>query len=91
MRILFSMLALALLLAPAFAGRPPEGGATTAEVIFKRYGDTFVMQEVWDPSSATGLTSAMKFKGEAEAIEHAGHVAQDVPATVVVPAMMGAN
>ena len=73
-----------------FASQPPEGGATKAEVIFKRYGDTFVMQEVWDPSSATGLTSAMKFKGEAEAIERAGRVAQDVPATVVVPAVVGA-
>jgi hypothetical protein len=69
-----------------FAGRPPEGNTDKAEVIFKRYGDTLVMQEVWDPSSGTGLTSAMKFEGAAET----GHVAQDVPATVVVPATMGA-
>ena len=68
-----------------FAGGPPEGDTTKAEVIFKRYGDSFVMQEVWDPSSGTGLTSTMKFKGAAEA----GHVAQAVPATVVVPAVVG--
>jgi hypothetical protein len=44
---------------------------------------------VWDPSSETGIVSTAKFKGEAAAIERAGHVAENVPATVVVPALTG--
>ena len=72
-----------------FVGKPPALNASSGEVIFRRYGDTFVMEEVWDPSSATGIVSTVKFKGQAAAIERAGHVAENVPATVVVPALTG--
>ena len=44
---------------------------------------------MWDPSSETGIVSTVKFKGEAAALDRAGHVAQNVPATVVVPALTG--
>ncbi len=74
-----------------FVGKPPALNASSGEVIFRRYGDTLVMEEVWDPSSETGIVSTVKFKGEAAALEHAGHVAQNVPATVVVPAMLRGN
>lgn len=74
-----------------FVGKPPALNASTGEVIFHRYGDTLVMEEVWDPSSATGIVSTVKFKGEAAALERAGHVAENVPATVVVPALTGVN
>ena len=72
-----------------FVGKPPALNASSGEVIVRRYGDTFVMEEVWDPSSATGIVSTVKFKGEAAALDRAGHVAQNVPATVVVPALTG--
>ena len=72
-----------------FVGKPPALNASSGEVIFRRYGDTLVMEEVWDPSSATGIVSTVKFKGQAAAIERAGHVAENVPATVVVPALTG--
>jgi len=72
-----------------FVGKPPALNASSGEVIFRRYGDTLVMEEVWDPSSATGIVSTVKFKGEAAALDRAGHVAQNVPATVVVPALTG--
>jgi hypothetical protein len=74
-----------------FVGKAPVLNASSGEVIFHRYGDTLVMQEVWDPTSSTGIVSTMKFKGEAAALERAGHVAENVPATVVVPALTGAN
>ena len=70
-----------------FVGKPPVLNASAGEVIFRRYGDTLVMQEVWDPASETGIVSTVKFKGEAAALERAGHVAENVPATVVVPAL----
>jgi hypothetical protein len=72
-----------------FVGKPPVVNASAGEVIFRRYGDTLVMEEVWDPTSATGIVSIVKFKGEAAALDRAGHVAQNVPATVVVPALAG--
>ncbi len=72
-----------------FVGKPPALNASSGEVIFRRCGDTFVMEEVWDPSSATGIVSTVKFKGEAAALDRAGHVAQNVPATVIVPALAG--
>ena len=72
-----------------FVGKPPALNASSGEVIFRRYGDTLVMEEVWDPSSETGIVSTARFKGEAAAIERAGHVAENVPATVVVPALTG--
>jgi hypothetical protein len=74
-----------------FVGKAPALNASTGEVIFRRYGDTLVMQEVWDPSSATGIVSTVKFKGEAAALERAGHVAENIPATVVVPALSNGN
>jgi len=72
-----------------FVGKAPALNASSGEVIFRRYGDTFVMEEVWDPSSATGIVSTVTFKGEAAALDRAGHVAQNVPATIVVPALTG--
>jgi len=72
-----------------FVGKPPALNASSGEVIFRRYGDTLVMEEVWDPSSATGIVSTVKFKGEAAALDRAGHVAENVPATVIVPALTG--
>jgi len=36
-----------------------------------------------------GIVSTVKFKGEAAALDRAGHVAQNVPATVVVPTLTG--
>jgi len=72
-----------------FVGKPPALNASSGEVIFRRYGDTLVMEEVWDPSSATGIVSTVKFKGEAAALDRAGHVAQNVPSTVIVPALTG--
>jgi len=72
-----------------FVGKPPALNASSGEVIFRRYGDTFVMEEVWDPSSATGIVSTVTFKGEAAALDRAGHVAQNVPGTIVVPALTG--
>ena len=72
-----------------FVGKAPALNASSGEVIFRRFGDTLVMEEVWDPTSATGIVSTVKFKGEAAAIDRAGHVAQNVPATVVVPALSG--
>ncbi len=74
-----------------FVGKPPALNSSSGEVIFRRVGDTLVMQEVWDPVSATGIVSTSKFKGEAAALERSGHVAENVPATVVVPALSGAN
>ena len=70
-----------------FVGKPPALNASSGEVIFRRYGDTLVMEEVWDPSSATGIVSTVKFKGEAAALDRAGHVAENVPATVIVRAL----
>jgi len=72
-----------------FVGKPPALSASSGEVIFRRYGDTLVMEEVWDPTSETGIVSTARFKGEAAALDRAGHVAQNVPATVVVPALTG--
>jgi len=72
-----------------FVDKPPALNASSGEVIFRRYGDTLVMEEVWDPSSATGIVSTVKFKGEAAALDRAGHVAQNVPSTVIVPALTG--
>ena len=72
-----------------FVGKPPALNASSGEVIFRRYGDTLVMEEVWDPSSATGIVSTVKFKGEAAALDRADHVAKNVPATVIVPALTG--
>ena len=72
-----------------FVGKPPALNASWGEVIFRRYGDTLVMEEVWDPSSATGIVSTVKFKGEAAALDRADHVAENVPATVIVPALTG--
>ena len=72
-----------------FVGKPPALNASSGEVIFRRYGDMLVMEEVWDPSSATGIVSTVKFKGEAAALDRAGHVAENVPATVIVPALAG--
>ena len=72
-----------------FVGKPPALNASSGEVIFRRYGDTLVMEEVWDPSSATGIVSTVKFKGEAAALDRAGHVAQNVLSTVIVPALTG--
>ena len=74
---------------PNFVDKPPALNASSGEVIFRRYGDTLVMEEVWDPSSATGIVSTVKFKGEAAALDRAGHVAENVPATVIVPALTG--
>ena len=70
-----------------FVGKPPALSTSSDEVIFRRVGDTLVMEEVWDPASATGIVSTVRFKGEAAALERAGHVAENVPATVVVPAL----
>jgi hypothetical protein len=77
------------ILATNFVGKAPVLSASKGEVIFRRYGDTLVMEEVWDPVSSTGIVSTMKFRGAAEAVERSGHVAQDVPATVVVPTIAG--
>jgi len=66
----------------------PAADASKPEVIFKRYGDTLVMSEVWDPYSSTGVVSSVRFKGAAEAAERAGHVAEAIPASVAIPATL---
>jgi hypothetical protein len=72
--------------APATVLNPDKG-----EVIFQRVGDTLVMQEVWDPIDGTGIVSTMRFKGADAATERAGRVAENVPATVIVPLLARAN
>ena len=78
------------IIATNFAAKPPALNASTGEVIFRRYGDTLVMEEVWDPASSTGIVSTVRFKGAAEALERSAHVAETVPATVVVPMLTNA-
>jgi hypothetical protein len=46
------------------------------------------MSEVWDPYNSTGVVSSVKFQGAAEAAERAGHVAEAIPASVVIPATL---
>jgi hypothetical protein len=65
-------------------GRPPAIGAGQCEVIFLRYGDEYVMNEIWDPDSSTGVVSKMKFTDRIEALDHGKPVAEVVPAAVVV-------
>jgi hypothetical protein len=65
-------------------GRPPAIGARQCEVIFLRYGDQYVLNEVWDPSSETGVLSTMKFNDDREALERARPVAEAIPASVLV-------
>jgi hypothetical protein len=72
--------------APPTVLNPDKG-----EVIFQRVGDTLVMQEVWDPIDGTGIMSTMKFKGAEAAKDRAGRVAENVPATVIVPLVGATN
>ena len=46
---------------------PPSIDPTKDEVIFQKFGDQFVMSEVWEGEDSTGIVSKMKYKGEREA------------------------
>lgn len=61
-------------------GRAPAIGPGSDEVIFNRFGDQFVMSEVWEGDASTGIVSAIKDKGEREARNQA-------PVQVAVTAM----
>ena len=45
-------------------GHAPAVGADKDEVIFTKYGDQFVMSEIWEGDASTGVASTVKFKGE---------------------------
>lgn len=47
--------------------RPPSIDPAKDEVIFQKFGDQFVMSEIWEGDNNTGVVSAMKYKGEREA------------------------
>ena len=65
-------------------GRPPAIGAGQCEVILLRYGDEYVLNEIWDPSSSTGVLSTMKFNDDREALGRARPVTEAIPASVIV-------
>ena len=44
--------------------RPPSIDPAKDEVIFQKFGDQFVMSEVWEGDDSTGIVSTMKYKGE---------------------------
>ena len=44
--------------------RPPSIDPAKDEVIFQKFGDQFVMSEVWEGDESTGIVSTMKYKGE---------------------------
>jgi len=46
---------------------PPSIDPTKDEVIFQKFGDQFVMSEVWEGDDSTGIVSTVKYKGEREA------------------------
>jgi hypothetical protein len=70
----------AALLETNFAGRAPSQGANHDEIVFQKEGDQYVMQEIWDADSSTGLVSTMTYKLGREAKNMTG------PATYAVPA-----
>lgn len=43
---------------------PPSIDPAKDEVIFQKFGDQFVMSEVWEGDESTGIVSTMKYKGE---------------------------
>jgi len=43
---------------------PPSIDPAKDEVIFQKFGDQFVMSEVWEGDDSTGIVSTMKYKGE---------------------------
>ena len=43
---------------------PPSIDPTKDEVIFQKFGDQFVMSEVWEGDANTGIVSTVKYKGE---------------------------
>ena len=43
---------------------PPSIDPAKVEVIFQKFGDQFVMSEVWEGDDSTGIVSTMKYKGE---------------------------
>jgi hypothetical protein len=43
---------------------PPSIDPAKDEVIFQKFGDQFVMSEVWEGNESTGIVSTMKYKGE---------------------------
>ena len=59
---------------------PPSIDPAKDEVIFQKFGDQFVMSEVWEGDDSTGIVSTMKYKGEHQA-------RNEPPALVAVAAM----
>ena len=43
---------------------PPSIDPAKDEVIFQKFGDQFVMSEVWEGDDSTGIVSTTKYKGE---------------------------
>ena len=59
---------------------PPSIDPAKVEVIFQKFGDQFVMSEVWEGDDSTGIVSTMKDKGERVA-------SNEQPALIAVAAM----
>ena len=59
---------------------PPSIDPAKVEVIFQKFGDQFVMSEVWEGDDSTGIVSTMKYKGERVA-------SNEQPALIAVAAM----
>jgi hypothetical protein len=77
------------LLETNFAGRAPAQGAKQDEVVFQKRGDQYVMQEIWDADSSTGVVSTMAYKLGREAKNMTGPETLAVPASVNVSSDAG--